>query len=74
MLVAESPGGTWIRPKDWLAVLTNGREGVQAVIEVVQVYEKNVEGFMLFPDDGVPVQASVDQCMKFIKPDAEEVS
>lgn len=57
--------------KEWLAVLTDDREAVQAVIEVATVHGTEVDGFMLFPDDGPPVRAPVERCLPFVKPDKE---
>lgn len=58
----EMPG-----PGDWLAVLTGDREAVMAGVEVVAVYETEVEGFILFPDDGVPVRVPIERCLPFVK-------
>lgn len=54
-------------PGDWLAVLANDREAVLAIIEVVWADDKNVEGFMLFPDEGTPVWVPIGRCIEFVK-------
>lgn len=42
-----------------------------AVIEVVIAGETEIDGFMLFPDDGPPVRVPVERCLPFVKPDKE---
>lgn len=69
MPVAESPCQFCPKTKEWLAVLTDDRKAVQAVIKVVAVYGTEVDGFMLFPDDGPPVGAPVERCLPFVKPE-----
>lgn len=51
---------------DWLVVLDDAGRACK-VVEVVEVRGEEVEGFELFPEDGIPVKAQLNMCLRFAR-------